>query len=1092
MKLPLTLAQQGIWLGQQMNGQAALYNTAECVAFAGKINAGLLAQALRQAVSEAEAVSCLYLPGGPDDSTADLTQQSLQAHRQLCALPLQIDEQPLDGPRDREFFETFARREVQTPTDLSQQLPIRFVLFRAPQHDYLLSITHHIALDGYGHAILFRRVAAVYNALCQDLPVPACPFGKMADVVAEEQQWQQQKQTAADYWQQQFASWPAPVSFVEETAPLQSWYRRQSQQLTQPQWQQLQQLATEHRLSWPDLLLASVSALLAFYSGGSRLSLGLIMMNRIGTKALQVPCMHTNIVPLFADVHGESLLSLAQQLARRKRELRPHQYYRYEEMKREQRKVADRLYGPLVNIMPFDYAASYGDVPSRTLHLVTGTVEDLILEVYVEGDTPPQLDFDANPALYSDDCLTELRRLLLQLLDLQLAAPAQSLTQINDGLLASERQVALLSAPEMMAPAFTASDAPDIISQIDRQAQSRAGHPALVEADSVISYQQLWQLRGQYQQILTQLALTAHSRVALLLPRQSQTIALQLACLAGGYSFVPLDSNLPQTRLLQQLTQAQPALLVHDAATADLAVQLAAALSSTIKLYPLKQLGAATDRHWPVATPADALPLSPATSADEAYLLFTSGSTGAPKAVPIHRGALSHFVQAGAQRYGWQATDRVLQFAPLHFDACIEEIFISLSLGATLVLRDDDALQSMDAFAALLTRQQISIADLPTAFFHEWVLSLTSDQLLPATLRQVIVGGEALQAGMLTRWQQLAAASGKQVQLINSYGPTETTVVALTQDVSQWQLVDGHSESKSESEANIGQTIALPIGQPLPGVQALVLSRHDRPAAEGELVLLGPTVSLGYLTAPDAGDCTAPMQPQAHQQLRVGDQLQQVYRSGDLVRIEQGLLYYSGRKDDEFKLSGYRIQPAEIEQLLCRHPKVRQAVVLGIHSTQQRYLQAWIVPAADLVGSVTTELLAELRRELATQLPAALIPSRFSVLKELPLNRNNKVDKTALRQLPAEAAAAEPLAGTAATVAAIWQQVLGDQPLQLHDNFFSLGGQSLQTIQVVNRLSRELNLHLKVSDAFNNPTLQQLADHLDSLQQQGSEEELVW
>jgi amino acid adenylation domain-containing protein len=1073
MKFPLTLAQQGIWLGQQMNGQGALYNTAECVAFDGKIDADLLVQALRQAVAEAEAVSCLYQ--ADNDHPA--------GYRQPVDLPVEIDELLLDGPRDREFFEQYAREQVCQPMDLSQGLPIRFVLFRAPTQDYLFSMAHHIALDGYGHAILFRRVAAIYNALHQCTPVPACPFGSMAAVVAEEQQWQAQKPASAAYWQQQFANWPAAVSFVAEQGPVQPYYRRQSEALSSAQWQQLQQLATQHRLSWPDLLLASFSALLAYYSGEHKLSLGLIMMNRIGSKALQVPCMHTNIVPLFADVQQVSLLGLAQQLARRKRELRPHQSYRYEEMKRDQRKVADRLYGPLVNIMPFDYATTYGDVPSRTLHLITGTVEDLILEVYVEGDAPPFLDFDANPVLYSEASLAELRCLFFRLLDAQLAAPNTPLPDLNAQWLASARKTALLKATDSIATA------PDILSQIAHQVANRALHPAIVTGNESVSYQQLWQQVLKNSQALQQLALPESCRVALLLPRQSQTVALQLACLASGYSFVPLDASLPLARLQQQLARATPALLVCDADTQTLAEQLVGTLPTTL-LQAISQLSQHVNQQpctmsvAPVhGTSAVEAIITPVSASTEAYLLFTSGSTGAPKAVPIHRGALSHFACAAAQRYGWQATDRVLQFAPLHFDACIEEIFVSLSCGATLVMRDDESLQSMAAFGALLARQQISVADLPTAFFHEWVLSLQPGQSLPASLRQVIVGGEALQSSVLHSWQQVVAHSvpANTVQLINSYGPTETTVVALSQDLSQWQPQDPK------------QPDALPIGLPLPGVEALVLDRHDRPSLQGELVILGPTVCTGYLPQPTAEAPTATRE--SHQWLQVGDQLRQVYRTGDIVRLLHGLLYYCGRQDDEFKLSGYRIQPAEIEQLLCRHPFIQQAVVLGISSSQQRYLQAWLVTTDDLTPQEQSELPVLLRQMLSQNLPPALIPSRFCLLKELPLNRNNKVDKAALRALPTAGQGQEQnlqLDGTAALVAEIWQQVLGDQPLQRHDNFFNLGGQSLQTIQVVNRLSRELNLHLKVSDAFNNPTLQQLADHLDSLQQQGSEEEMVW
>lgn len=1131
MTTELSLAQQGILAGEHMYGQGALYMTAECLAFTGRIDSALLQRALQQSIREADCLSCVYrlAPHGAN----------FQGIRQPCTVDLPWQEIALSQGQDREYFSQFAATQLKQPFDLENEIPIRFVFFRAPTQDYLVTISHHIALDGYGLTVFFRRVASLYSAWQQDCIVqantePACPFLPFTSLLAEEEQQQSQHAISAAHWQQQYSDWPEPQSFCQEKALMQPGYRRCSQTLAAEQWLQLQTLASEQRLSWPDLLLASISATLELYTGQQQQVLGLIMMNRVGSSALQIPCMNTNMVPLFTNTTDQSWISLAQQISQQKRRLRAHQHYRYEMLKRDLHKVAaqDRLWGPLVNIMPFDHAHQFGAIAAHTMPLLTGAVDDVMFEIYLSPNQPPLIDIAANPHSYSDADVEQLMHVWQSLLTLQLQNPMQPLQSLNRTYVAQWRHDAIWQAPDPILPARTRS----LFEQLTAFWHDFATQPAVTSQQHRWNYAELAQQISQYRlglrlQISSLSSVspyhdaphrhieTTTPRVALLLSRQPQSVALMLACIAEQLSFVMLDPQQPPARLQQQLQLTAPRLLVHDDSLHDIAQACQA--SVLINIIELAQHSDATD--------VLNTPITQAANNREIYVLFTSGSSGQPKAVPIHADAIGHFVQAAVQRYGWQPQDRVLQFAPLHFDACLEEMLVSLSVGAQLVLRDDDCLQSMAQFDDFIHQYGITVLDLPTAFFHEWAPTYLA-QASPRchTLRQVIIGGEALNHQLWQQWQQqMASRQQPPIDVINSYGPTETTIVALSHTTAKAATTSTelHHHGKNSrprtkpitsllcptppSEPISMSREQVPIGLPLPGVQCLILDKNDRPSTDGELILLGPTLAHGYLSTHGTESFGG------FQTLVIGEQPTAIYRTGDQVYARDGLIYYQGRSDDEFKLAGYRIVPREIETLLQQHPAVSQAVVLGITEGSQRYLQAWVVPQRSTITAAGVDepasfdtlteyphLVSTLQHALRQQLPAVMVPTKFHVLPSLPRTSNNKIDKQQLRQqakqsgysstADASSLPPEPFTGAAAIIAHIWQQVLGQAPQQLSDNFFQLGGQSLQTIQVVNRLSQQLALHVKVSDAFNHPTLAQFSHFIEQLQQPNAQEELIW
>ncbi|MFC7845150.1 amino acid adenylation domain-containing protein [Streptomyces sp. NPDC057382] len=376
----------------------------------------------------------------------------------------------------------------------------------------------------------------------------------------------------------------------------------------------------------------------------------------------------------------------------------------------------------------------------------------------------------------------------------------------------------------------------------------------------------------------------------------------------------------------------------------------------------------------------------PGVDPDAAYVIYTSGSTGTPNGVVVGQDALAAFTAAATDVYGITADDVVLQFAPLHFDASVEEIFLTLGAGATLVLREEDMLD-VPGLLAGCAAHGVTLLDLPTAYWHELAHAVAAGLAeLPPTLRTVVIGGEAALPERVARW--CAAVDPERVRLLNTYGPTETTVVATVADLSR------HTGGP------------VPIGTPLPGMRAAVV--------DGELWLLGGQLALGYLGRTELTE---------RRFVRLG--AERAYRTGDLVRVrDDGQLGFDGRADDEVKINGHRVDPASVESVLSGHPGVREAAVVATDDPGGgKRLTAFVV-TEDGVGP------AALREHTRQALPPAAVPTAFTPVPSLPRTSSGKIDRKELRARAARTAAPAPSAVTAPDPAF---DVFAGEPLPAED-----------------------------------------------------------
>ena len=558
---------------------------------------------------------------------------------------------------------------------------------------------------------------------------------------------------------------------------------------------------------------------------------------------------------------------------------------------------------------------------------------------------------------------------------------------------------------------------------------------AILFGDRVLRYEELNARANRLAHRLMSLGVARGGLVGLCVDRSPEAVIGMLAVLKAGGVYVPLDSTYPDERLtfLLQDTAAR-VVLTHRPTAARLASL--GGLDTIVCLDEYESLGVEPAHDPRCAAPDD----------DVACVLYTSGSTGRPKGVLVcHRGVVR--LVRGAN-YCESGPDEVfLLHSPLTFDASTFEIWGALLNGGRLAVLPPGP-PAPDVLADAIRRAGVTTLWLTAGLFNLMV------EQRPEALdgvRQVLAGGDVLSPAHVRR----ALATRGTGVLINGYGPTECTTFAccfrMTRDYNpDWMI---------------------PIGWPISSTTVYVLDDERQPVAEGavgELYLGGDGVALGYLNQPELTRERFVPDPSGGGSL---------YRTGDRVRVRpDGALEFLGRRDGQIKIAGHRIEPEEVEAALRQNPAVRQAAVVArALPSGEKQLAAYVV-AAD----ATDFSVGALKQDLESRLPRHLVPALIVRTDSLPLNANGKVDRTALATAPEPAApvVARPASGQEAELAAIWAQVLG-RPVGSDDNFFDLGGTSLQLLEIHAILTRTLGRSVPTTMLFEHPTIRSLARRLN-------------
>jgi amino acid adenylation domain-containing protein len=587
---------------------------------------------------------------------------------------------------------------------------------------------------------------------------------------------------------------------------------------------------------------------------------------------------------------------------------------------------------------------------------------------------------------------------------------------------------------------------------------------------TTVSYAELIAAAESCARVLAEAGVAAGDDVAIAVPRSPGEIVVVLGVLRLGAAYCALDLDLPDARLDAILRICAPRAIV-------------APVGATSRLTGFRPDGCALVEYagqWQPARPAAPLPDPPPRGDQTAYIAFTSGSTGPPKAAEVPQRAVVRLVR-DADYVHCGPGERFLRFAPLAFDASTLEIFAPLSVGGTVVVHPD-LMPAPAELAAFLTGHAVTVLWLTSGLFR--VMADRAPEAF-ASVRQVLTGGDVVPPG------QVADVLGRHpgLTVTNGYGPTENTTFSTTHQVDDPCAVDW----------------PLPIGRPIQGSSVVVLDQAGGmvpPGGIGELYVGGEGLAKGY-----RGDPEETARAFGHVAPDTGERL---YRTGDLVRWDRrGRLAYLGRADDQVKIRGYRVEPGEIVRRLLEHPQVTDAVVMASEGdSAARFVIAGVV--AD-TWPPPPGLAERLRAHLARTLPPYATPARWAFVERFPVTGNGKLDQAALRaqaagevatqaQAVLDQAASGPAGQNGLSqvpsyaavrrrrdleqmILAIWREVLDVSSLTVNDRFFDVGGDSLRLAVVADKLRRSACQRCAMEDLFRYPTVRSLANHLLRLEE---------
>ncbi|WP_338805056.1 amino acid adenylation domain-containing protein [Xenorhabdus griffiniae] len=1064
--LPLSFSQQRLWFLARLNSKANLaYHIPIILHLSGKLDYTAFTAALDQLVSRHESLRTRFV------LINDQPYQHIDNADMGFSL-ISHDLRRLDETSRLSRINELAELETQTPFDFANEPMIRGHLLQLTDEEHVLILTqHHIITDGWSVGILFRELSALYRTAqgkCGD-PLPHLPI-QYADYAVWQQKWLRDEALTAqrDFWQKQLQNAPTLLTLpIDHPRPPEQSYTGAyvPVHLNADLLSALKALGQRQDATLFMTLLTAWSIVLARLSGQDDIVIGTPVANRSLNELEGLIGFFANTLPVRIEL--EQCNSVANLLAHvRKQTLAAyaHQDLPFEQLVETLKPERSLSYNPIFQVM-----LALNNTPTQSLELPGLSVSkmvpphrsayfDLTLSLTENQDSlSGYLEYATS--LFDRTTVERMVSYLNNVLTAMTTNETQAIAHLPM-LSVAERQQLLVdfNAPQADFPHNT------LIHQLfEAQVQRTPDATAVIFEKQTLSYEELNCRANQLAHRLIAFGVRPDDRVAIQVERGLDMIIGLFGILKAGAGYIPLDPEYPAERLIYQLSDCKPVILLTQK---HLQTRL------PIQDIPIWLLDDETYQ--------DNLQKQPVYNPDSrqtgvqphhlAYIIYTSGSTGNPKGVMLeHRNVVS-LIHAHCQISEPGLGDRILQFVTFAFDISVSDIFPTLASGATLVLRPPSIKIPNSSFVDFLREQKVTIINIPTAFWHHWAQEMKAGRVgFSPYIHTVIVGGDKVEYRYLIDW--LSCPETRSCRWFNAYGPTEITITATAMQIDKEMVIDKKYAPPITNN--------IPIGRPLSNTRIYILDAFCQPVpvgVSGEIYIGGMGVARGYSN-----------QPALTAEKFIVDPFSEypnarMYKTGDLARWRSdGNIEYLGRNDFQIKLRGYRIELGEIETRLMQCHGVREAIVLAREDKLgDKRLIAYLIAEPNIKPAPT-----ELRQQLAQYLADYMLPSAFVTLDAFPLAPNGKINRQAL-PMPDQTSIAthsyeEPLGEMEIALAEIWQALLGLKKVGRYDHFFELGGHSLMVINLIERL-RNRGCHLDIRTVFSTPTLAEMAKIIQVIQ----------
>ena len=1044
---PLSYPQQRLWFFDQLVPGSNAYN----LGFGFRIKGPLDLRALEHAIN--------LIIARHDVLRATFPAVEGQATQIIGApVPLTLEAEPsaTELPQRDAVSQRLTEEDFRKPFDLAHGPLFRARLYRFDAADHLLTATfHHIVSDAWSVRVFARELTSLYfsGASGTDSPLEPLPIQYSDFARSQHESLRAGVDAEVAYWRGQLEGAPETIELpTDAPRPSAQTFDGALATLTlSPDLSDaVKAFGARHGATLFMTTLACFQLLLSRLSGQNDIVVGSPTSGRSRADVEGLIGCFLNTLVLRTRFDGDpTVIEFVRAVRETALEAYAHDSVPFERLVEALQPHRDLNRTPFFQIMfnmlvPERSGLEEGD-PSFAFVMPDDHAAKFDLTLYVI-ESERALTFRAvyNRDLFSADRITEMLRQMARLLEQAVDRPDARLSQLS--LLTG-------SARGRLPDPSVGLGAPRVFQTVPALILEQASHtPDAVALDrdgDAVTYGELVQRASAAARALVQRGHRGGDVVALTgEPGPGFIVGMVAALMARGI-LLTLDRRLPMDRRQLMLQQADARSLLSVGEPLADGGELLSGVRATVSIDA--DHGGLVDS----PSPASHAPLDLPASSDPAYIFFTSGTTGVPKAVLGRHAGLSHFVAWQREVFGIGPGDRSSQLTGLSFDVVLREIFLPLTSGATLCLRPKADAEDLAADRVLpwMDRARVTVLHTVPTLAQSWLADVPAGVTL-ATLRRIFFAGEPLSGLLVGRWRRRFPGEG---EVINLYGPTETTLAKCFFRV----------------PADCGASVQ-PVGRPLPDTHALVLRDgvHLCGVGEiGEIVIRTPYRTLGYANAKEETRKRFVQNPHGAEP----DDL--MYLTGDRGRYRpDGVLEILGRLDDQVKIRGARVELDEVTAALCRHPLVRQGAVVAIGDGQGgKRLVAYAVasPSSD-------ETASRIHRDLQQTLPDFMVPSAVVLLDALPVTANGKLDRKKLPEPKTSALRAQALVPPRTPIeedlAVIWRELLGGGNVDVHQNFFDAGGHSLLATQLLARVRRTFKIELPLRRVYERPTIADIGE----------------
>ncbi|KZN34198.1 hypothetical protein N480_21580 [Pseudoalteromonas luteoviolacea S2607] len=1063
--LVLSSAQNRLWFIDKLQGSTPQYNISVALEYTSNLDVGLLTDVFTTIINRHQVLRTVYRDRGKD-----ALQYVIPMSEVKFAINV-VDLTSATGDISDENVQEAISEEVVQPFNLQQDLMLRVSCFKMAEGDntkgILVLSMHHIASDGWSMQLLMKEFFGLYRAYqdgkSDQLPQLRVQYSDYAD-------WQHNiLKTSAisqqlEFWKETLHDLPAIHSLpLCSDRPQVKEYQgaKVAGRIEAGTTAKLIDLAKQHQLTPFMLVHGALALILSRHSNDADIVIGTPLANRLQMELEPLIGCFVNTLVLRLDTNKETISDYFDHVKEVHLQAQSNQDVPFELLVDALKAPRSTAHSPLFQVMLttntdfgindnslLDLAATSGiDIKPFEINS-TQTKFDLDIDINISEDGIA-INWVYDVKLFEESYIKRLNRhlcnVLLQLshyLTLNDTSPSQL------QMLSEQEQEHLVNGLNNTFVDFSPSVC--IHELFERQVARTPNRIAVSYSDVEFTFTQLNARANQLARHLKEnLQVQPGSLVGVCTERSIGMVVGMLAVFKAGAAYLPLEPSLPKERLSYMISDSETKLIlthkniefVSDNFNGQVLfldefdAQLAEGESELFNDYADDDI------------PCSETGIKPS---DLAYAFYTSGSTGRPKGTLNSHAGLVNRLHTLQHQFNMQPEDKILQKTQMSFDVSLGEILWPLTSGGQLVLAKPGGQTDPKYLADLIISQNITIIHFVPSMLQLFLNHAETAHI--KSLRLLMTSGEALSYKL----QQQAIAAFEDVDLVNQYGPTETAI-----EVSYWYF------------NKLRQDKRVPIGYPSANMELHIMDHYGNlvpQGVEGELYIAGCQVGMGYLKQDE-------LTADRFVTLDLMGVKRRAYRTGDLARwLSDGTVEFLGRLDNQVKLRGMRIELGEIEARLRSFDAISDAVVIVKENSDNQTLCAFV----EVNQSIDNELefISSLRQSLSRTLPSYMVPNAISVVESFPLSANGKVDRLALMAKPVSnrkrVAAKDDVE---LTILEVWSKELGLQhsEISIDDNFFEVGGNSLNTISVCKEINNRLNASLQIADLFQYPSIRQLS-----------------